>query len=87
MALVNLVPADVVTVRVRITGPVPGRVTGRVLTGPRIDSVNTFEQPNAVCPHRFDGWRAEPRGLAVELPPRSVTVLAIDLAGGPANAG
>jgi len=47
-----------------------------VLTGPAIDSHNTFDVPNAVQPRPFMGSR---RGdaLQFELPARSVAVVAL----------
>lgn len=53
------------------------RVSGRVLTGPRINGMNTFEQPEAVVPQAFDDVRLGRGTLTVKLPARSVIVLAL----------
>ncbi|SET86769.1 alpha-N-arabinofuranosidase [Paenibacillus sp. NFR01] len=52
-------------------------ITGTVLTGAALDAHNTFSEPEAVVPVSFSGFKLEGDTLNVELPPRSVTVLAI----------
>jgi alpha-L-arabinofuranosidase len=56
---------------VRVTG-----ARGRLLTAPAVDSVNTFNAPNAVAPKLFE---ASARGgnLTVKLPPKSIAVLEV----------
>ncbi|NQX48192.1 alpha-N-arabinofuranosidase [Paenibacillus tritici] len=52
-------------------------VSGTTLAGASIDAHNTFEQPEAVKPQAFNAFKLEGDTLTVELPPMSVTVLAI----------
>ncbi|GGG15150.1 intracellular exo-alpha-L-arabinofuranosidase 2 [Paenibacillus albidus] len=52
-------------------------VTGTVLAGDRLDAHNTFSEPEVVAPQSFDAYKLEGNRLTVELPPMSVTVLAI----------
>ena len=54
-----------------------GSAHGRVLTGPAMDSHNSFEAPNAVHPVAFSG-RSENGKLGFDLPPRAVAVVALD---------
>jgi alpha-N-arabinofuranosidase len=51
--------------------------TGRVLTADRINAHNTFDNPNAVTPRPYSA-RAARDGLTLEVPARSVVVVAID---------
>jgi len=63
-----------------VTGAPPKTVTGRVLTAPAINSINTFEAPRTVEPKPFDGARFtgdKPKTLLVTLPPKSIVVLEI----------
>ena len=53
-------------------------VSARVLTAPALDTHNTFAQPDAVTPQPFKNFRIEGKNLVVELPPRSVVVLAVE---------
>ena len=53
-----------------------GEGLGETVTGPAIDSVNTFEAPNTVSPKPITATIAGDR-LLVTLAPRSVTVLAV----------
>lgn len=52
-------------------------VSGTTLAGASIDAHNSFEQPEAVTPQAFSAFKLEGDTLTVELPPMSVTVLAI----------
>jgi alpha-N-arabinofuranosidase len=46
-----------------------------VLTAPAIDAHNTFQQPQAVVPAPFSA-KPGPQGLVLELPPKSIVVVA-----------
>ena len=52
-------------------------VSGRVLTGPAINSINNFDAPNAVDPQAFNGATLADGILSVELPAKSVVVLEV----------
>ncbi|ETT46717.1 alpha-L-arabinofuranosidase domain-containing protein [Paenibacillus sp. FSL R7-269] len=52
-------------------------VSGTTLAGASIDAHNSFEQPEAVTPQAFSAFKLEGDTLTVELPPMSITVLAI----------
>ena len=50
-------------------------MTGRMVTGPAMDSHNSFDQPDAVRPVAFTGAQANGSTLTATLPPMSVVVL------------
>jgi alpha-N-arabinofuranosidase len=75
VALVNLDPQAPIDLQVKIAGATPKPVTGRLLTAPAIDTVNTFAKPEAVKPVAFNGARAHSGGIRVVVPARSVLVL------------
>lgn len=52
-------------------------MTGRVLTAPRIDPHNTFEEPDAVKPAPLDGCRIHDDVVSFTLPAKSVAVVEI----------
>jgi len=58
-------------------GMTAASVTGRVLTAPAMNSMNTFDRPDAVKPVTFSDYKLGKADLRVALPPRSVTVLEI----------
>ncbi|MCE3290455.1 MAG: alpha-N-arabinofuranosidase, partial [Caulobacter sp.] len=78
VALVNLDPTRPVSLALRLPGVKAGRVAGRLLTAPAIDTVNSFADPKAVVPVAFKGAKLSGGTLAVELPARSVVVLSLD---------
>jgi alpha-N-arabinofuranosidase len=47
------------------------------LTAPKVDSVNSFEAPNAVAPKPVS-VKAQGGKLALQLEPKSVTVIALE---------
>jgi alpha-N-arabinofuranosidase len=77
LSLVNLDPRMAATVEAHIEGPAPKSVSGRVLTGPAMDTHNTFAAPDRVQPTAFNGASLQGPVLKVALPPRSVVVLAL----------
>lgn len=52
-------------------------VKGRILTAPAMNTMNTFDCPDAVKPGKFDDFKLDRTGLTVSLPPRSVVILEI----------
>lgn len=75
VALVNLDPNRTLPVTVSLAGVQAGAVTGRILTGARMDAHNSFEQPDTVKPQAFTGAQASGGTLTVTLPAKSVVVL------------
>ncbi|MEO5772857.1 MAG: alpha-L-arabinofuranosidase C-terminal domain-containing protein [Sphingomicrobium sp.] len=62
----------------RIIAAVPGarRVVGRILTGPAVDSHNSFDQPDRIAPTAFAGKVSG--GVAVfDMPARSIAVVEV----------
>lgn len=73
VAIVNTDPRQPARVETNLTGT----ATGRVLTAPAIDTINSFEQPNAVRPQPFAG-RLENGRLTFLVPAKSVVVVNVE---------
>jgi alpha-N-arabinofuranosidase len=73
LALVNLDPHRSADVATNLTGA----ARGRILTGPAIDTHNTFETPDNIRPGPFAGTN-ESGKLVFKLPAKSIAVLAIE---------
>jgi alpha-N-arabinofuranosidase len=54
-----------------------GNVSGRILTSTDISDHNTFDKPDLVKPHVFNGAKVEKGELRVKLPSKSIVVLEI----------
>ncbi len=78
VALTNLDAAREVPVTIQLTGVVPKRASGRVLTGDTITAHNTFDRPNVVAPRALDGVAVSDGRVRCVLPARSVTVVGIE---------
>lgn len=52
-------------------------VSGQVLTADRMNSVNTFDDPDNVSPEQFEAARLRNGSLTVTLPSKSVVVIAV----------
>lgn len=76
LSLVNLDPTTPATLSTTIRGLTARSASGDTLTGPAVDSVNTFDAPATVVPApaqvRLDADR-----VTVTLPPKSVTVVGV----------
>lgn len=74
LALTNLDPAREAVVQAEANGVTASAARGDVLTGPAVDSVNTFSAPATVVPRSFSA-KASGGKLELKLPPKSVTVV------------
>ncbi len=73
LSLVNLDPNK----PARVTTNLTGKASGRILTGPAMDTRNTFDAPNAIRPVAFSGTVADGK-LVFDLPPKAVAVVAVE---------
>ena len=71
----NLDPVRSQTAVIDLGGVRASSATGRMLTGPAMNSYNTFDQPAVVQPVEFTGARITSGQLTTVLPPHSVIVL------------
>jgi alpha-L-arabinofuranosidase len=53
------------------------RATGKILSAPKVDSVNTFEAPATVAPKPFEA-KSSGNKIVLKLPPHSVAVVALE---------
>jgi len=77
LSLVNCDPAKPATVACTLGGVTAKSVTGRVLTAPATNSVNTFAAPHTVEPAAFDGAKIEGGSITITLPAKSVVMLEV----------
>jgi alpha-N-arabinofuranosidase len=75
LSLANLHHDQPASVKCAVKGAKTANVTGRILTTPAINTINTFDAPDRVKPAAFAGAKAAGDGLTIELPARSVVVL------------
>ncbi len=78
ISLCNLHASRPADIRCELRGAIDGKVSGRVLTAPEIDSHNTFEEPNNVTPEIFKDVKLKDGTLSARLPAASVTVLSVE---------
>lgn len=77
LAVSNLDPVKSAGIRADIAGVKAASATGQVMTAPRVDSINTFDAPNAVVPKPYSA-KAGAGGLMLQAPPKSVMVIRLD---------
>jgi alpha-N-arabinofuranosidase len=56
---------------------IPGTGRGKILTGPAMDTHNSFAAPNTIHPADFAGSSVDGK-IAVDLPAKSIVVIAVD---------
>jgi alpha-N-arabinofuranosidase len=76
LALTNVDPSRPVEIDAAVAGAKFSSASGKTLTAPRVDSVNTFEAPQAVAPRALKASVKSGR-LQVTLAPKSVSVIAL----------
>lgn len=76
ISLVNIDAKKAIPVSIGITGASYRSVTGRILSSPRLQDFNSFEQPEKIRPAAFTGAALKGTGtVTLEIPPFSVIVL------------
>jgi alpha-N-arabinofuranosidase len=76
LALTNVDPTRSAEISASLTGIAGRTVSGETLTAAKVDSVNTFDAPNAVTPKPASP-KIQGTQLTVTLEPKSVTVLSV----------
>src|SRR5678816_2632751 len=76
LELTNVDPNNAVEIEVSVTGNNANSATGETLTASKVDSVNTFDAPNAVKPKSMSA-KAQNGKLIIKLDPKSVSVVSI----------
>jgi alpha-N-arabinofuranosidase len=76
LALTNLDAQRPVTISASLAGYTPRSAKGETLTAPQVDSVNTFEAPQAVAPRTISPG-VQGGTVTMTLDPRSVTVITL----------
>jgi alpha-L-arabinofuranosidase len=77
LEITNLDPEEPTEVEAELAGSQVKSAAGEMLTAPKVDSVNSFEAPNAVAPKPVSA-KVQDGKLALKLEPKSVTVVALD---------
>ncbi|HJQ24997.1 MAG TPA: alpha-N-arabinofuranosidase [Blastocatellia bacterium] len=75
LSIVNLDPNHSAEIATRIAGATISNVTGEVLTASAMNAMNTFDNPNAIKPAAFSGYRVQNDQVMLSIPPKSVVVV------------
>jgi alpha-N-arabinofuranosidase len=75
LSIANLDPNRPAQVSMKVIGALARDITGRVLTAPAMNTLNTFDKPDAVKPVAFNGIQVTGEQVTLSLPPKSVVVL------------
>ncbi len=76
LSVTNLDPSQPADVEVSVTGVAATSASGETLTGPKIDSVNTFDAPNTVAPKPITATVQNGR-ISLHVEAKSVTVVSL----------
>lgn len=77
ITVTNLDPNKANDISLDLVGGDIGRVTSRVLTTERMNSLNTFDKPDMVKPEPFKEYKKSKGSLNISLPSKSVTLLTL----------
>jgi len=73
--VVNLDPNRAAEISASVSSGAIKNVSGEVLTAAAMNAMNTFDQPNAVKPAAFNGFKVQGSQLSLNIPAKSVVVL------------
>lgn len=76
LEITNLDPNQPVEIEANLAGFSAKSASGQTLTAPKVDSVNTFDSPNAVAPKPISA-KLQSGKLSLKLDPKSVTVVSL----------
>lgn len=77
LEITNLDANQPVDIDLNVAGINAKSVSGETLTGPSVDSINTFDAPDTVVPKPISA-RAQDGKLTMQLQPKSVTVISVE---------
>jgi alpha-N-arabinofuranosidase len=77
LAVTNIDPDRPAEIEVSLAGIAAKSATGETLTAPKVDSVNTFDAPNAVVPKPISAT-VQGGKVTLNLEPKSVTVISVE---------
>ncbi|MEO5772862.1 MAG: alpha-L-arabinofuranosidase C-terminal domain-containing protein [Sphingomicrobium sp.] len=77
LAVTNIDPNSPAKLSVSLAGVKATRASGQTLSAPKVNSVNTFDAPNAVAPKALSA-KVEGGTLTITVAPASVTVLGLE---------
>ena len=77
LEITNLDPAEPIEIEADLTGIAAKSAKGETLTAPAVDSINTFETPDAVVPKPVS-VKVQGGKLVLKLEPKSVTVISVE---------
>ena len=77
IGLTNIDPNQPAEIEISLNGANAKSATGKTLTAPKVDSINTFDAPKTVVPKRISA-KIQGGKLALKLEPKSVTVISIE---------
>jgi alpha-N-arabinofuranosidase len=75
LAIANLDPNHNAQISVSLAGITVKSAAGRILTAPAMNTINTFEKPDAVKPETYQGATVKGGKLNLSVPSKSVIVL------------
>jgi alpha-L-arabinofuranosidase len=75
ISMANLNPGKQITVTCPIIGEIYKNATGEILTADAMNSFNSFDKPDVVKPHEFNGLTLKEGILTVNMPSKSVIVV------------
>jgi alpha-N-arabinofuranosidase len=78
LSLINTDAKRAVPVRCSLRGTSASAVKGRILTATKVNSHNTFDQPDSVRPEPFLEAQIAEGTLATTLPAKSIVILELD---------
>ena len=75
VSIVNLDPNRPAEVSTTVSGSTVKNITGEILTASTMNAMNTFDNPSAIKPGTFSGYKLQGSQLTLNIPAKSVVVI------------
>ena len=78
LTISNLDPDNTADLDCKIEGINPNKISARILTAEKMNTRNTFENPDNIHPQTFSGVEIKNGRILTTLPPKSLTLITIN---------
>ena len=78
LSLCNLHHKDSARIEVHVASSRITKISGRILTGPSMNTHNSFEEPETIEPTTFESIQPAMKGFMTELPSKSIVTITIE---------
>ncbi|MCB0742667.1 MAG: alpha-N-arabinofuranosidase [Ignavibacteriae bacterium] len=78
ITLCNVNPNSVEKVKLNLESYLNEKISGRILSSSKMNSLNSFEEPNNITPVEFSNFKFSDNSISINLPAKSIVALTLE---------